>query len=951
MNRLAEKIARQFDLSHCAFVEIDDNSEIATVNYGWRRHNVPEILGKYRIGEFVSAEFISLQRRGETIAVRDVGNEPTSHAAAFAEFKISSFVSVPLVHEGQWKFAVAFARTTPSDWRRDEIDLMRELAARIWTTVERVRAEEALAKSEEKYRSLFETMDEGFAACRIVREEGGRPVDLLYLELNRAFERQTGMSRERMIGRRMSEIFTQSDVQRWMAFCTEVVETGKPLVIEEYTELLDRWIESSAYPRGADELAFFFRDITPRRQIENAQRESAERQAFLLKLSDTLRAEPDERSIKDQTVLLLGEYLQLDRCYISEVFQAKGYSTVGPEYLRAGISPMSGVYQLSDYPETMRQLATQTMVVHDAANDERFSSSEKKLLANLPQQALLVVALKKGPDGVVWALAGAMATPRSWKQGERLLLEEVAERTWAAVERARTEAALRGSEERFRMLVENVRDYAIFMLDSEGSIVQWTASAERVKGYRAEEVVGKHLRIFFTEDDQRRGEAERELEEARQNGYAERQAWRVTRNGTRIWVDEIATVIRDPDGRVIGFTKISRDLSQTKGVQDLLAESEERYRLAVENVREYGILTFDVHNTITSWNPGAEEIFGLCPEEAIGQPGSLIFTEEDQARGAVEKELEQARQHQRAEDERWHVRKDGSRFFARGVMHAISDESGILRGYVKVLRDETERLQAQEETRRAKEELEVRVAERTAELQTANKELRQQGAERLRLLNEIVTVQEQERARISRELHDHMGQHLTAMLLGLETIREKSVGNVALQEKITSLQELANSLAVEVHDLALELRPPVLDELGLRAALENHLEEWSDQSNIQADLQISLMENMRLSTAVEGTVYRVVQEALTNITRHAGASRASILLEQRKDEIHLIVEDNGNGFDVDTFLRGRNTRRMGLRGMRERIALLNGVFNVESSVGRGTTIFVRIPLHAAEVQE
>ena len=193
--------------------------------------------------------------------------------------------------------------------------------------------------------------------------------------------------------------------------------------------------------------------LDERKQAEASLEERVqERQAFLLKLSDTLRTEPDEGSIKDATVRMLAEHLSLDRCWISEVFAGQGYSTVGPESFRADLPPMAGEYRLSDYPETMRHLATQPMVIDDAAGDPRFSEAERALLAQLRLRALLVVPLRKGPE-VIFALATAMATPRRWAEDERVLLEEVAERMWAAVERAKAEAQLRASEDRSALLV------------------------------------------------------------------------------------------------------------------------------------------------------------------------------------------------------------------------------------------------------------------------------------------------------------------------------------------------------------------------------------------------------------------------------------------------------------------------------------------------------------------
>lgn len=238
---------------------------------------------------------------------------------------------------------------------------------------------------------------------------------------------------------------------------------------------------------------------------------SENRKAFLLEFNDALRAQPDEQSIKDLAVKMLAEYLRLDRCWISEVFEQQGISTVGPEHARPDFSPMSGVFRLSDYPETMRQLVTERMIVHDAANDPRFSDSEKEMLAGFDLQALLVVPLRKGRRHVIWALAATMATPRDWTNGERALLEDVAERTWAAVERARAEDALRQSEEKYRTLFESIDEGVCtleLILDESGKCIDFINTEHNsaltrltgfteVEGKRASDVVPDLERFWF----------------------------------------------------------------------------------------------------------------------------------------------------------------------------------------------------------------------------------------------------------------------------------------------------------------------------------------------------------------------------------------------------------------------------------------------------------------------
>lgn len=304
---------------------------------------------------------------------------------------------------------------------------------------EAIEAEIALQESEAKYRSLFDSIDQGFCIIEMIFDENNLPVDYRFLEINPSFEKQTGLVRAQ--GKRMRELAAEHE-NYWFEIYGKIALTGESVRFENYASQLHRWFEVYAFRFGepaSRKVAILFNDISDRKQTE-------EQQAFLLKFSDTLRAEPNADSVANRAVRMLAEHLHLDRCWLSKVFEPQDISTVGPEYRRLDLPPMSGVFRLSDYPETMRQLATQPMVIHDVVNDPSFSDSEKAMLSQLHLQALLVASLRRGQHQVIWALAAAMSTPRHWKESERVLLEQVSERTWAAIERARAETALREAE-------------------------------------------------------------------------------------------------------------------------------------------------------------------------------------------------------------------------------------------------------------------------------------------------------------------------------------------------------------------------------------------------------------------------------------------------------------------------------------------------------------------------
>jgi len=238
-----------------------------------------------------------------------------------------------------------------------------------------------------------------------------------------------------------------------------------------------------------------------------AHRRAAARQAFLLRLSDVLRAQPDERSVKERALAMIADQFDPDRCYISEVFEAEGYSTVGPEHLRRGATPMTGRYRLTDYTEVMRQLATEPMVVHDADNDPRFSDEERKSLALVPQRALLVAPVRKGPTTVIWALVVAMGAARTWTEEERLLMQEAAERTWMAMQQARAEAELRDSESRYLALF-TVSPVPILVLDTNAPDFTILAANDAYLAAtltRPDNLIGRRMFDVFTDDPDRSG--------------------------------------------------------------------------------------------------------------------------------------------------------------------------------------------------------------------------------------------------------------------------------------------------------------------------------------------------------------------------------------------------------------------------------------------------------------
>ena len=262
-------------------------------------------------------------------------------------------------------------------------------------------------------------------------------------------------------------------------------------------------------------------------------------------------------------------------------------------------------------------------------------------------------------------------------------------------DRVAAQRALSDSEGRFRLLVENVVDYAIYMLDPNGIVINWNAGAERMKGYRAEEVIGEHFSRFYTKEDRRTGLPTKILETAAQEGHYQDEGWRIRKDGSRFWASVEVDAIRDAGGRLIGFGKVTRDVSERRVAQEALRSSERQFRLLVDGIRDYAIYMLDPSGVISSWNAGAQRIKGYSANEIIGHHFSRFYTEADRAAGAPVRTLVIAASEGRFEAEGWRVRKDGSPFWASVVVDRIQDENGKLLGFAKITRDITERRDAQ----------------------------------------------------------------------------------------------------------------------------------------------------------------------------------------------------------------------------------------------------------------
>ncbi|HEY9422165.1 MAG TPA: PAS domain S-box protein [Thermoanaerobaculia bacterium] len=481
-------------------------------------------------------------------------------------------------------------------------------------------------------------------------------------------------------------------------------------------------------------------------------------------------------------------------------------------------------------------------------------------------------------------------------------------------------------DERFRLLVEGVRDYAIFMLDPDGFIVSWNAGAEAIKWYRADEIIGQHFSRFYPSDKVEQGWPQYELEVAQREGRFEDEGWRVRKDGSTFWANVIITALRNPAGDLLGFSKVTRDLTERRRQEQSLRESEERFRLLVEGVRDYAIFMLDPDGFIVSWNAGAEAIKGYRAEEILGQHFSRFYPPEALARDWPAHELEMAQWEGRFEDEGWRVRKDGTTFWANVVITALYDQERRLRGFAKVTRDLTDRKRIE-----ALEEAEVRTQ---AFLAMLAHELRNPLAPIRNALGVLqMSPQNDSMTDWSRSVIERQVTHLTRLVDDLLDMSRVTSNKITLQKEPVELAELVRD-ALEVSRPLIESREHTLE---VRTAAEP-LWVHGDPTRL-SQVVLNLLNNSAKYTPPGGHIWLTV-----------GREDGNAVLRVRDTGIGIPADLLPKVFDL--FVQGeRSLDRtegglgIGLTLVRQLIQIHGGSVQAQSpGPNQGTELIVRLPL-------
>jgi PAS domain S-box-containing protein len=514
---------------------------------------------------------------------------------------------------------------------------------------------------------------------------------------------------------------------------------------------------------------------------------------------------------------------------------------------------------------------------------------------------------------------------------------------------------LRKSEERFRLLVESVRDYAIFMLDPQGNVLTWNRGAERINGYRAEEIVGTHFSRFYPPEALANGLPEHELAMAARDGSFEDEGWRMRRDGSLFWANVVVTAMRTEGGELVGYSKVTRDLTQRRHHEESLRLSEERFRLLVEGVAEYAIFMLDVNGHVATWNDGAQRIKGYAAADIIGRHFSVFYPPETRASGWPEHELQVAAEIGRFVDTGWRLRQDGTAFWANVTITAMRDDAGRLLGFAKLTRDltETKRVEA-------------------IELAGAERELMLEAERNARIAAQRATrVKDEFLATLSHELRTPLSAILgwTQIILrtedggGVDQRRAVEVIDRNARAQVQLIDDLLDLSRIMTGKIRLDLQQVSLPEI-VQAAVDS-AQPIAAAKDIR--LRSVVDPSLTMVSADSSRLQQVAWNLLTNAVKFTPkGGQVQVLVQRVNSHVELSVADTGIGIApaflplvFDRFSQGdSSTTRshgglgLGLAICKQLVELHGGSIRAASAgEGQGATFFVELPLSVLQIED
>ena len=506
-------------------------------------------------------------------------------------------------------------------------------------------------------------------------------------------------------------------------------------------------------------------------------------------------------------------------------------------------------------------------------------------------------------------------------------------------EKKKLDVELRQSEERFRLMVEAVRDYAIFMLDTTGYIVSWNEGAKRIKGYSADEIIGKHFSTFYTSEDLDSKKPERELKIAIATGKYEEEGWRVRKDGSLFWANVVITALFNDQNKHIGFSKVTRDLTEKRESQESLRQSEERYRSLVEQVTDYGIFMLDEKGRIISWNEGAKKIKGYDEREIIGKYFSIFYPEEDVLNGKPALELKIAKAEGKYEEEGWRIRKDGSPFWANVVITAVYNNQGIHIGFSKVTRDLTERKESERALRDSYERYRLlanELRQTNTELSYANQELEQ--------FTSIVSHDLQEPIRSIKSF---------LQLINIKLNKEQNEDlKVYIEKAISSADRMKQLIQNLLHYSQLGKTDLLEEDINVDELIIEAIQNVGTSAE-KSNAQITVENDIKTVKGDRVQLVQLIQNLLSNALKFTDSQSPKVKITGFHENGHVkfSVTDNGIGIaetdihKVFEIFRRLHTKKLypgtgiGLAICKKIVERHGGRIWPESNPGKGTTFY------------
>jgi len=509
-------------------------------------------------------------------------------------------------------------------------------------------------------------------------------------------------------------------------------------------------------------------------------------------------------------------------------------------------------------------------------------------------------------------------------------------------------------DDRFRLLVEGVTDYAIFMLDPQGHVMTWNTGAERIKGYRPEEIVGQHFSTFYPPEARNRHLPDHELRVASAEGRFEDEGWRLRKDGTRFWANVVITALRDGGGELRGFAKVTRDLTRRREHEETLRQSEERFRLLVEGVSDYAIFMLDTNGYVVTWNSGAERIKGYQANEIIGQHFSRFYPPDVVEGGWPDHELQIATETGRFVEDGWRIRKDGSKFWANVMITALRDEGGRLRGFAKLTRDLSERKRA--------EALEADGAQRD-EMLEAERSARIAAQRAARIKDEFL-------ATLSHELRTP----LSAILGWTQILRKQGVPKPEDFHRAMEIIERNTRAQTQLIDDLLDLSRIVsgrirldVQQIAMPDLVRGAIESAEPTAQAKGVLLTSSLDHREgIVSGDPARLQQILWNLLSNAIKFtAEGGKVEVRLRRSGSKMEFTVSDTGIGipanflphvFDRFSQKDSSTTRKFGGLGLglaisKQLVELHGGTLRAHSpGEGHGATFIVELPLAGLETE-